>query len=131
MYTKYNCTYKSTIFYFYNRLHLIKICLCCFLVIHLYSNNLSTIATISLLIISELFPACFSCNNNFNLSQSSSGSDYKKIVCETPEAVTVKPGDLNNFIRVLSRVDFLPTAFVSKCISFAKSYINFLSAKLA
>ena len=26
---------------------LIKICLCCFLDIHLYSNNLSTIATIS------------------------------------------------------------------------------------
>ena len=34
-------------FYFSNKLHLSKICLCCFLVIHLYSNNLSTIATIS------------------------------------------------------------------------------------
>ena len=33
--------------YFCIRLHLIKICLCCFLDIHLYSNNLSTIATIS------------------------------------------------------------------------------------
>ena len=60
MYTKYNYTYKSTIFYFYNRLHLIKICSCCFLVIHLYSSDLSTIAKISLLIISELFPACIS-----------------------------------------------------------------------
>ena len=54
---------------FYNRLHLIKICLCCFLDKHLYSNNLSTIATISSLIKSELFPACFSCSNKFNLSQ--------------------------------------------------------------
>ena len=50
MYTKYNYTYKSTIFYFCNKLHLYKICLCCFLGMHLYSNNLSTIATISSLI---------------------------------------------------------------------------------
>ena len=73
---------------------------------HLYSNNLSTIATISSLIKSELFPACFFCSNIFNLSQSSSGSDDKKIVFETPEAETIKPGDFNNFIRVLSRVGF-------------------------
>ena len=78
---------------------------------HLYSNNLSTIATISSLIKSELFPACFSCSNNFNLSQSSLGSDDKNIVFETPQAETIKPGDFSNFIRVLSRVDFLPTAF--------------------
>ena len=104
----------------HNNLHLIKICLCCFLDIHLYSNNLSTIATISSLFISELFPAFFSSNNYFNLSQSSSGSDDRNIVFETPEAETIKPGDSSNFISVLSRVDFLPTAFVSKCISFAK-----------
>ena len=71
----------------YNRLHLIKICLCCFLDIHLYSNNLSTIATISSSIISELLPACFSCNNNFNLSQSSLGSEDRIIVFEIPEAM--------------------------------------------
>ena len=41
------------------RLPLRKICLCCFLDMHLYSNNLSTIALISSLIMSELFPACF------------------------------------------------------------------------
>ena len=75
---------------------------------HLYSNNISTIATTSSLIILELFPACFSCNNNFNLSQSSIGSDDQNIVFETPEAETIKPGDLSNFIRVLSRVDLLP-----------------------
>ena len=40
--------------YLFNRLHLSKICLCSFLDIHLYSNNLSTIATISSLIISSL-----------------------------------------------------------------------------
>ena len=77
MYTKYKYTYMSTIYEYnfeysfdYNRLHLFKICLCCFLDIHLYSNNLSTIATLSLSIMSELFPACFSCNNNLNLLQS-------------------------------------------------------------
>ena len=89
----------------YNRLHLCKICLCCFFDMHLSSNNLSTIATISSLIISEFFPACFSCNNNFNLLQSSSRSDDKNIV-EIPEAMIA--GDLSNFIRVLSRVDLLP-----------------------
>ena len=98
---------------------------------HLYSNNLSIITTISSLIISELFPACFSCYNNFNLSQSSLGSDDKNIVFETPEAETIKPGELSNFISLLARVDLLPGAFRSKCISFAKSYINFLSDKLA
>ena len=65
-----------------DRLHLIKVCLCCFLVIHLYSNNLSTIAIISLLIKSELLPACFSCSKIFNLSHKSSGLDDKNIVIE-------------------------------------------------
>ena len=71
----------------YNRLHLIKICLCCFLDMHLYSNNLSTIATISSSIKLELLPPCFSCNNNFNLSQSSLGSEDRIIVFENPEAM--------------------------------------------
>ena len=71
----YTYIYTSAYTYDYKRLHLIKICLCCFLDMHLYSNNLSTIATISLLIMSEFFPPCFSCKNNFILSQSSSGSD--------------------------------------------------------
>ena len=75
---------------------------------HLYFNNLSTIATISSLSMSELFPACFSGNNKFNLSQSSSGSDDKNIVFETPEAETINPGDLSNFISVLSRGDLIP-----------------------
>ena len=79
---------------------------------------------------SELFPACFSCSNNFILSQSSSGSDDKKVVYETPEAKTIKPGDFSNFMSVLSLVDFLPTALRSKCISFAKSCNYFLSVKL-
>ena len=63
-----------------NTLYLIKICLCCFLDMRLYSNNLSTIATISSLIISEFFPPCFSCSNNFNLSYSLSGSVDKNLV---------------------------------------------------
>ena len=51
---------------------------------HLYSNNLSTIATISSSIIPEFFQACFSRSSNFNLSQSSLGSDDRIIVSETP-----------------------------------------------
>ena len=86
MYTYiYKSIYMSN--YFCSRLHLIKICLCCFLDIPLYSNNLSTIATVSSLIMSELFPACFPCNNNHNLSQSSSGSDDRIIVFLNPEAM--------------------------------------------
>ena len=115
--------------YLFNRLHLSKICLCCFLDMHLYSNNLSIITTISSLIMLELFPACFYCSNSFNLSHNSLGSNDKNIVFETPEAIIA--GDFSNFIRVLSLVDLLPKAFVSKCIYFAKSYINFLSDKLA
>ena len=57
--------------WFYDRLHLIKICLCCFLDIHLNSNNSSTIAMISSSIKLELLPPRFSCNNNFNLLQNS------------------------------------------------------------
>ena len=97
----------------------------------MYSKNLSTIATISSLIMSELFPPCFSCNNNFNLLHNSSGSEDRNIVFQTPEVENIEPGDLSNFIRFLSRVDFLPRAFKSKFISFAKSYINLLSCKLA
>ena len=92
----------------YNKLHLIKFCLCCFLDMHFYSNNLSTITTISSLFISELLPPCFSCNNNLSLLHSSSRSEDKNIVFETPEAETIKPGDSSNFIRVLSRMDLLP-----------------------
>ena len=78
-----------------------------------------------------MFPACFSCNKNFNLSHNSLGSDDKNIVFETPEAETNNPGELSNFMSFLSQTDLLPKAFVSKCISFAKSYIIFLSCKLA
>ena len=96
---------------------------------HLYSNNLSTIATNSSLFMSELFPACLSCNNNFNPLQSSSGSDDKIMVFEIPESIIAD--GLSNFISVQSLVDFLPCPLLSKCISFAKAYINFLSDKLA
>ena len=72
-------------------------CLCCFLDMRLYSNNLSIITTISSLIISELLPPFFSCNNNFNLSHNSLGSDDKNIVFETPEAESIKSGDFSNF----------------------------------
>ena len=63
---------------------------------------------ISPLIVLEFFPACFSCSNNFNLSQSSLGSDYRNFIIEIPEAETIKPGDLSNFLSVLSLADLLP-----------------------
>ena len=66
------------------RLHLNKSCFCCFLYMHLYSNNLSTIATISSLIVSEKIPACFSCSNNFDLTQTLLGSVDKNFVFEAP-----------------------------------------------
>ena len=101
----YTYIYTSAYTYEYIRLHSIKICSCCFLNMHLYSNNFSTIAMISSLVMSELFPADISCIVNFNLSQSSSGADDKNIVFETPEAETINPGDLGNFISVLPQID--------------------------
>ena len=62
---------------------------------HFCSNNLSTIALILPLILLEVLPACISCSSNFNLSQSSSGSDYENIISEKPEAMIA--GDFNNF----------------------------------
>ena len=117
-----------------SRLHLIKICLCCFLDIRLYSNNLSTIAFISSLIMLELFPACFSYNINFNLSQSSSGSKDKNIVFVIPEAETINHGDFGNLIRVLSRVDsliFCLQLFDQNSFLLQNHTLIFLSAKLA
>ena len=110
-----------------NRLHLIKVCLCWFLNMNLYSwiciHNLSSIAKFPLLIKPELFPACLCCSNIFILSQSSSEWDGINIVFEIPEAVIA--GDFSNFISVRSRVDLLPIPLISKCIYFAKSYIKF------
>ena len=62
---------------------------------HLYSNNLSLIAIISSLILSELFPACFSFGKNFNLSHNLLGSDGKKNVFEKPEAKVNRRGGLS------------------------------------
>ena len=78
-----------------------------------------------------MFPACFSCSNNFYHSQSSSGSDDKNIVLETSEAETINLGDFSNLVRVLSPVGFLPKLLNQKAFLFAKSNINFLSDKLA
>ena len=94
----YNCVFLC--FVVCNRSYLNKICLCCFLDIHLYSNSLSRITTISSFIISELFPACLSCSNNFNRSQSSLESDCKTILIEIPEAEKIKPCDLSNFMSI-------------------------------
>ena len=47
---------------------------------HLYFNKRSATTTIFSLFMSESFPACFSCSNNFTLSHNSFGSDYKKFV---------------------------------------------------
>ena len=86
---------------------------------HLYSSYLSTRATISSIIISKLFPACFSCNNNFNLLKCSSGSVGKNNVSEKPEAKTA--GDLSNLITNLSHSLFHSFCLMSKFISFPNS----------
>ena len=51
-----------------------------------------------------MFPAFFSCSNNFTLLQSSSESADKNISIELSEPTVA--GDLSKFIGVLSRVDF-------------------------
>ena len=71
----------------------------------LYSNNLSAVATISSLIMLEILPICFSCTNNYNLSQSSLGFS-SKIVVEVPEAMIAVI--LSNLVRDMSLVLFLP-----------------------
>ena len=111
--------------YLYNRLLSIKICFCCFLDIDLYYNKLSTIATISLLIKSQILPACFSCSSNFIQLHNSSESDAENIV-ELPEAI--KAGDLSKVISVRSRVVLLPRPLISKskCI-FLQNHTIFLS----
>ena len=53
MYTDYLRIYTNFLFVC-NRLHLIKSCLRCLVDMHLYSNNLSTMATLSLSIILEV-----------------------------------------------------------------------------
>ena len=107
-YTEYRSIY-SYVFFVCNRFHLIKNCLSCLVDMHLYSNNLSTIGPISSLIILEIFPACFSCSNNFNLSQSSLGSHDKNFV-EIPEAMIA--GQLSSFVGGLSLI--LGRPFCSK-----------------
>ena len=61
----------------------------------------------SSLVMSDMFPAFFSCTMNFNLSHNSFGSDDKNIVFQKTEAEIKKPGELSNFIGVLSQLNFL------------------------
>ena len=76
---------------------------------------------ISSLIVSELFPACFSCNINVNLFHNSSGSDDRNIILEIPDAI--RAGDLSNFIIELSLSLFRPFCFSIKFHFFSK-FIN-------
>ena len=85
-------------------------------------------ATISSLIIMEVFPACSSYCNNFIESKSSLGFSGKNFV-KIPEAMIA--GDLGNFISDLSLALLLPKAVSSNYISFANLYVIFLSRKLA
>ena len=101
---------------------------------HLYSISLSALVKLSSPIILEFFLACFSCSNNFILSQSSLGSDDNYLVFEkkfSSKDHALIPSDLSNLIGDLSLVLLLPKAFPSKYISLENSNINFLSNKLA
>ena len=91
----------------------------------------ATTAMISSLIKSNLEPARFSCSNTFNLTHSSLGSHDENLVFEIPQADTIIIGDLSNFISMRSRVDLIPTAFISTYVSFAESYHKFSSNKLS
>ena len=86
--------------YVCNRLQLIKRCLCCFVGMHLFSNILSTIATISSSINLELIPACFPCINKQILSQSSLVPDVENTVFESPEAETIILGGLLGLLLI-------------------------------
>ena len=74
---------------------------------------------IFLLIKSELFLACFSCNINFDLLHNSSGSDDKIIIFGIPDAIIA--GHLSNFIIDLSLSLFRPFCLILKIISFPNS----------
>ena len=78
---------------------------------------------ISSLSTSEIFPACFSCNYNFNQSHSSLGFPGKNFV-EIPE--TMIAGDLSKSTEDLSVLRFFyPIRLISNLISFPNSKISF------
>ena len=110
------------------RLPLIKLCLCFFLDVHLYSNGSSTIATISSVIMSEMFPACYFCSNSFKLLHIMLGLDDKITVFEIPEVMIA--GDLKNLIKDLSRSLLRPFCLISNFIYFPNSKTNFQSCCL-
>ena len=105
---------------------------------NLYSTNLSAKALISSVIMSEVFPASFSCSEKFYLSQSSLQIEDKNLVFVSfgfeenfllrgdviPKAETTVAGDLRNLIGELHLVLFIPKAISSNYISFANSDIN-------
>ena len=74
---------------------------------------------ISSLIMLKSFPACFSCNKNFNLLHNSSASDDRIIIFQIPDAIIA--GDFNKFISDLSQSLFRPFCLMLKFISFPNS----------
>ena len=75
---------------------------------------------------SELFPACFSCNNNRNLLQSSSGLDDRIIVFVNPEAV-IGVWLINLIIElclILGRPLFL--TYISFLFQILKLFVDFV-----
>ena len=121
VYTHFLCN-STYIFFVCNRFNLNKICLCCFFDKHLCSKNLSIITTFSLLNISELFPACLSCSNNFNWLHSWLGSDGNFFV-EIPGAMIAC--ELRRFIRDFSLGLFRPFCLLS-VFFFFQAHIVFI-----
>ena len=91
-----------------------------------YSNKSSTIALVFSFYILEVFPACFSYRNIFNLSQSSLGYSEKKIV-EVPKAMIA--GDWNNRENDLCPAILVPKAFSSKTIPLRTQTLVFYTVK--
>ena len=131
------------LFFVWNGLHLIKICLIRLVDMHLYSKNLTTIAMISSLIVLELTPVCFSCNVNFNLSPILLGSDDRNKVFDSfgfwffgfeENFFQIEPamiaGDLSNHIIDSSQGLLRPFRLKLNFNYFLCSYIIFRSCRL-
>ena len=98
---------------------------CCFIDMHVYPNNLSTMAKFSSLFIIELVPACFPCNNKFNLSRSSIGLENGKFVeasfgFDFLIEYALLAGEISKFTKLLSLVILLPECLTANVTSSRK-----------
>ena len=80
----------------------------------MYSESLSTIATVSSVMLSQTFPASFYFSNIFNPLQNSLGLEDKNFVFHSLRDPAMIAGDLSNLKRDLSLVFSMLQAFASE-----------------